>query len=373
VWLIDCPARQHRTGLVRHGFPILGCAALAGALAWQATTVAQVRAQSAGEAEARTRGAFLKLIDRPRVPLAPEVSGRTERNGLVEESLTFAADARERVPTLIIKPTATTGRGPVVIVLHGTGSSKDRQSARLSELAGLGFVAVAIDGRFHGARTRQAAGPASSYENAILEAFRTGREHPFLYDSVWDVMRLVDYLVTRDDVDPARIGLTGTSKGGMETYLSAAVDPRIAVAVPLIGVQSFQWGLDHGGWDSRAWTFRAAIDAAARDAKSAVGAPFMRTFYDRVAPGLYGEFDGSAMLPLIAPRPLLVVNGDSDPRTPAGGVRLAVAAASRAYAMQGASDRFVFHLQPDAGHEVTPGGEKAATEWLVRWLKPAPR
>ena len=42
------------------------------------------------------------------------------------------------------------------------------------------------------------------------------------------------------------IGMIGFSKGGMETYLAAAVDPRIAVAVPCIGVQSFRWALDHG-------------------------------------------------------------------------------------------------------------------------------
>ena len=41
-------------------------------------------------------------------------------------------------------------------------------------------------------------------------------------------MRLVDYLATRDDVDARRIGLTGISKGGIETYFTAAVDKRIA-------------------------------------------------------------------------------------------------------------------------------------------------
>jgi len=52
----------------------------------------------------------------------------------------------------------------------------------------------------------------------------------FFYDTVWDVMRLVDYLETRADVDTNRIGLTGISKGGIETCFTAAVDKRIAVA-----------------------------------------------------------------------------------------------------------------------------------------------
>jgi hypothetical protein len=145
------------------------------------------------------------------------------------------------------------------------------------------------------------------------------------------------------------------------------------VAVPMIGVQSFRWALDHGAWDSRAWTLREAIDAAAKDAGTGVGAPFMRRFYDKVAPGVYGEFDGPSMLSLIAPRPLLVINGDSDPRTPIGGVLACMAAAEQAYKAQGVPDRLVLHLQPDAGHQVTPEGDRVALAWLERWLKPRGR
>jgi pimeloyl-ACP methyl ester carboxylesterase len=97
----------------------------------------------------------------------------------------------------------------------------------------------------------------------------------------------------------------------------------------------------------------------------------MRTFYDRVAPGLYGEFDGPAMLPLIAPRPLLIINGDSDPRTPVGGVRQCMAAAEQAYKSHGSLDRLVLHLQPDAGHQVTPEADRLALQWFQKWLTPA--
>ena len=130
--------------------------------------------------------------------------------------------------------------------------------------------------------------------------------------------------------------------------------------MPLIGVQSFRWALDHGAWDSRAWTLREALVAAAADAKSGIDAAFMSKFYDRVAPGVRADFDGPAMLPLIAPRPLLVINGDSDPRTPVAGVRECLAAAERRYKAQNASDRLVLHLQPD-GHQVTP--EADGSRW----------
>src|SRR5689334_21588632 len=94
-----------------------------------------------------------------------------------------------------------------------------------------GFIGVAIDGRFRGERSRAGHG-AAEYKAAIREALKSCQGHPCYFDTSWDVLRRVDYLVTRPDVDPARIGLTGISKGGIETYLAAAVDPRIAVAVP---------------------------------------------------------------------------------------------------------------------------------------------
>jgi predicted esterase len=77
------------------------------------------------------------------------------------------------------------------------------------------------------------------------------------------------------------------------------------------------------------------------------------------------------MLPLIAPRALLVVNGDSDPRSPLGGVREAVASTERAYAAAGAREKLSFLLQVDAAHEVTPEAHAAARQWFVRWLSPS--
>ena len=319
------------------------------------------------------REAFLKVIDRPRVPLDATVKAGAEEGPLASETISFASEAGGRVPALLFKRRGSSSRQPVVIVLHGTGGSKEGMISRLREAASRGFVAVAIDGRYHGERGARGEGGLGAYQAAILRAWRTGNEHPFLYDTVWDVMRLIDYLETRSDVDRQRIGLTGISKGGMETYLAAAVDPRIAVAVPMIGVQSFGWALDHGAWDSRAWTLREALTAAAADAGGNVDAGFMRKFYDRVAPGLRDRFDGPAMLPLIAPRPLLVINGDSDPRTPVGGVRQCMAAAEKAYQAQSAADRVKLHLQPDAGHQVTPAADRAALEWFERWLKPEGR
>jgi len=318
------------------------------------------------------REAFLRLIDRPRVPLSPEVEAVPGAPSVVREHFAFSAQEGERVPGVLLKARDGTSRRPVVILLHGTGGSKsDPQIVKLSEaLVARGFIAVAIDGRYHGERARPGA-RSTEYLAAILQAYRRPGAHPFLYDTVWDVMRLVDYLETRPDVDAARIGVMGISKGGMETYLAAAADPRIAVAVPVIGVQSFRWALDHDAWQSRVGTFQAAVDAAAADAGvKAVDAAFVRRFYDRLVPGIAAEFDAPAMLPLVAPRPLLAINSDADARTPVEGVKEAAAAAERAYGAAGARDRFVLHIQPKTGHAFGEPAQQAALDWFVRWLKP---
>ena len=319
---------------------------------------------------AQTRAAFLQMLDRPRVPLAAEVNALPGTEGLVYEHFTYAAEKTQRVPGILLKQDVSASiRRPVVIVLHGTGGTKEGQLNLLKTLVGRGFMAVAIDGRYHG--ERQTGTGAAQYVEAMLQTYRTGQGRPFLYDTVWDVLRLIDYLESRPDVDAARIGLMGFSKGGMETYLAAAADSRIAVAVPMIGVQSFNWALDNQMWMSRVGTFQAAVDAAAKDGSiGKVDAAFIRTFYDRVAPGVYTRFDGPAMLPLIAPRPLLVINGDSDDRTPLPGLTACITPTEQAYRNGGAADRLKLYLQKDTGHAVTPAALQAATDWLVKWLKP---
>ena len=142
---------------------------------------------------ADTRADFLKLIDRPRVPLAPQEEALPAKNGLSYLHFSYAADAEQRVPGLLLKSTNSTGRRPVVIVLHGTGGTKQDEVPLLRKLADRGFVAIAIDGRYHGERTKAGHG-TDEYNDAIVRAWHNSGEHPFFYDTVWDVMRLVDYL-----------------------------------------------------------------------------------------------------------------------------------------------------------------------------------
>ncbi|MBI3875315.1 MAG: acetylxylan esterase [Verrucomicrobia bacterium] len=339
-------------------------------VAFAICTCLLVLPRSFAASPAETRAAFLKILDRPRVALKAEASATGETNGLAYFHFTYASDADSRVPGLLVKTANVSTRRPVVIVAHGTGGSKESQLAYLRRFANAGFVAVAIDGRYAGERITSGKG-TQEYNAAIARAFATGQGHPFYYDTVWDLMRLVDYLETRDDVDAKRVGLIGFSKGGIETYFTAAADPRITVAVPCIGVQSFRWALENNAWKGRVGTIQSAFNAAAKEAGvTEVNADFVKKFYDRVVPGIYSDFDGPVMLTLIAPRPLFVINGDSDDKTPVPGIELCAAAARAAYRNAKAEEKFVLRIQPDTGHKVNEDSLALAQEWFVKWLKP---
>ncbi len=162
------------------------------------------RAESPPPAEVKS--SFLKLLDRPRVPLDAKVESSATDRGFVVEQVSFASEKKadgsiERVPTLVVRPTDDAKRRPAVIVLHGTGGTKEGMRPWLNELAGRGFVGVAIDARYHGGRSGGSKG-AEAYNRAIVEAWRAKsgdpQEHPFYYDTCWDIWRAVDYLQSRD-------------------------------------------------------------------------------------------------------------------------------------------------------------------------------
>lgn len=318
-------------------------------------------------AGATPRERFLKLIERPRVPLQAEDKTTNIHEGLTEIEFAFDSEAGQRVTGLLVKKSSLTGKRPVVIALHGTGGSKQSLKKLLAQIAGQDMLGVAIDGRFAGERAAGRAG-SEAYRDAIFETWETGRGFPFLYDTTWDILRLLDVLEARPDVDPRQIGAIGFSKGGMELYLAAAADERLAAVVPCIGVQSFRWALDNDAWQSRIGTIQSAVDRAAADFNAKLDADFVRRFYDRVVPGVADEFDGPVMLPLIAPRPLLVINGELDDRTPVPGLEQCVNAARAAYKQADAESSFEFRLQPGVRHAVTPESQEYAIRWLVQAL-----
>jgi dienelactone hydrolase len=324
------------------------------------------------------RAAFLKLLDRPRVPLDVKVvSSKTLGDGSVLEEITFACEKKadgsvERVPTLVLGPAKAKGKLPAVVVLHGTGGSRHGVLDFMKDLAKRGIVGVAIDARYHGDRAGASKG-AAGYNEAIAKAWRTKpgepMEHPFYYDTVWDLWRLADYLESRPDIDAKNLGMIGFSMGGIQCWLAASVDERYKVAVPAIAVQSFRWSLENNQWQGRASTIKLAHAEAARDLGEAdINEKVCTALWNKVIPGILDQFDCPSMLRLFADRPLLVVAGTKDPNTPLGGLKIAIASAEQEYAKLNAKDRLRVILE-DVGHTVTPMQRTAALDWFERWLK----
>jgi dienelactone hydrolase len=323
-----------------------------------------------------TRKAFLQLLDRPRVE--PDIKeGVGVASGRIStQTLSFVSENKpdgtiERVPVLIVRPAAA-GRYAVMIVLHGTGGSKEGVRSWLTDLAALGIMGVAIDARYHGERVPGSKG-SQAYVAAITKAWKAPKEemeHPFYYDTVWDLWRLIDVLEKRADVDPKRIGMMGISMGGIQTWLAASVDERVAVAMPLIGVQSFRWSLENEKWQGRANTIRAAHEAAAKDlGEPAVNAKVCKAVWNKVIPGILDRFDCPNMLPLFAGRPLYIANGTEDGNCPIEGARIAIKSAEEAYAKAGAKEKLKVSIAEGVGHKVTDEQKKEALEFCEKWLK----
>jgi len=213
---------------------------------------------------------------------------------------------------------------------------------------------------------------SDAYNEAITKAWRTPKdqpqEHPFYYDTVWDLWRLVDYLGTRPDVDVKNIAMVGISMGGIQTWLAASVDERVKVIIPLIGVQSFRWSLDNNRWHDRAKTIQKVHEAAANDiGEKEVNAKVCEVLWNKLIPGILGDFDCPNMLKLCAPRPLLILNGEKDPNCPIEGARIAFASADMAYAK---TPNMLKHIEAaGVAHSVPDEFKKETFAWLERWLK----
>lgn len=320
----------------------------------------------------KVRNDFKNLLQRPTVALNPSIQSTTTDSVLIDKGF-FYSEATEKVPVLIYKPVlGGMKKLPVVICLHGTSSNKDLMKNLLYRFSKSGFMAVSIDGRYYGEREKAVAGQ-NKYVEAIAKAWQNKdndhQEHPFYYDTVYDLWKLVDYLVTRADVDPNRIGMMGISKGGIETWLAASVDTRIKVAVPVIAVQSFNWSLENDQWQGRARTIWDAHLQVAKDlGDSTVNKENVRAFWSKLLPGITNEFDCPSMIRLFSPRPLLLLNTEKDQNCPLPGAQLAFEAATNAYRSKNALDRLKIDVEPNEPHRYTTRHIDMTIEWFKKWL-----
>jgi len=317
---------------------------------------------------------FKKMLDRPRVDPQPSFQVIKTDSLIIEQGYIYS-EANEKVPMLIYKPVSAKGKLPAVIFLHGTGGKKDegRITNFLYQLTKRGIIGVAIDARFHGDRIPDGAHGSKEYVAAVTQGWentdKAHQTHPFLWDTSYDLWRVTDYLCTRPDVDANRLGMGGISMGGIETWMAASVDPRIKVAVPDISVQSFKWSLEHDKWQGRVGTIKGAHQQAAKDlGDTAINQHNVKAVWDKILPGITGEFDCPSMIRLFAPRPLLILSTENDNNNPLPGAQIAFASVKAAYGNANA-DKLKIDVAPRLGHTTPPYHIQMALDWFEKWLK----
>lgn len=161
----------------------------------------------------------------------------------------------------------------------------------------------------------------------------------------WNGVRGIDYLVSRPDVDPDRIAVTGISGGGAATYWIAAADDRVKVAVPVSGMADLPAYVNHR-------VINGHCDCMFLD----------NTF----------EWPWLRIAGLIAPRPLLYVNSDQDAIFPMDANQRNINRLERLYSRFGAGDR-VDAVVSIGGHAYRRDIREAAYRFLNTYLKNDPR
>lgn len=167
------------------------------------------------------------------------------------EHLVYESQPGFHVSASVFKPKGIPRRAklPVVIYCSGHSASGYRSPVYLHKILNLvhkGFMVLAFDPVSQGERlqylnedltTSKVGGPTKEHSYAGAQAFITGSSQAKYM--IWDGIRTVDYLLTRKDVDPARIGITGRSGGGTQSAYIAAFDERIYAVAPECYITNF--------------------------------------------------------------------------------------------------------------------------------------
>jgi dienelactone hydrolase len=152
--------------------------------------------------------------------------------------------------------------------------------------------------------------------------------------------RAIDYLVSRPDVNPGRIGCYGHSMGSIHTWLV-------------------------GPWDDR---LRCLVGNCCLPTYAAIERAHLLHCFPAFIPGIHAHGDTPDIAALVAPRPLLLNFGERDAGSPLAEVREGTARIARAYADAGRPDAFEAFVEPGVGHVLSPAMWERTRAWFARHL-----
>jgi hypothetical protein len=282
-----------------------------------------------------------------RTALNAQTVGRIEADGYVIEKVTFESQPRHHVTANLYLPTSG---GPHPVVLVSSGHSRTAKTAEYNQRIAIalvrnGMAVLCYDPIGQGERSQiltddgqpRFSGTTTEHfligVGSILVGANTARYR------VWDGMRAIDYVASRPDLDPKRIGFTGCSGGGTLTSYIMALDDRVTCAAPACYLT----------------TFRRLIETIGpQDAE--------QNIFGQVAFGL----DHSDYVLLRAPRPTLISSTTGD-YFDIQGAWDNYRQAKRVYTRLGFSER-VDLVEAEGSHGVQPANLLAITRWLRRWL-----
>ncbi|MGQ9731217.1 MAG: alpha/beta hydrolase [Candidatus Zipacnadales bacterium] len=243
----------------------------------------------------------------PCTPLNARVTGRVERERYIIENIVFESRPRFYVTANLYLPKHVELPAPAIVVVPGHAMREGKnyepyQRAQIG-LARKGFVVLAYDPIGQGERELPGFGHHLGYSLLLVGQTNEGL-------ITWDTIRAIDYLCTRPEVDQERIGLTGNSGGGENTFYVTPLDRRIKAAASFCFVCSYDQWIRHGG----------------------------NHCICNHLPGIVREMEQFEILGLNAPRPFLAGNGAQDPIFPIAGTRETLRRARQVYALCGAAN-----------------------------------
>jgi dienelactone hydrolase len=258
-----------------------------------------------------------------RTPLHPIVTGKLEREDFSVEKLYFESRPRLYVTANLYLPRNVANPVPAVLYLCGhtavvsNGVSYGNKTAYQHHgiwFARNGYACLVLD-------TLQWGEIRGHHMGTFAEGawWWNSRGYTPAGVETWNAIRGLDYLASRPEVDPRRIGVTGRSGGGAYSWFVAALDDRVKVVAPVAGIT-----------DLRNYVVDGAVDGHC-DCMF-----FINTY----------RWDYPLLAALCAPRPLMLANSDADPLFPLDGVMRARNAVKRIYDFYGASTNFGLVIAP---------------------------